>query len=141
MIRGVPFEPGNKHGRGRPKGSRNKGFFQAHKLFQQHAEPVMAKGLAGALQADSRLQHLYIKQINAHFDPSAKLKSPAIRTTADLNQAVDIVVNALAAGKITPARCSALLSGLSKKANIMELHEVAERLQRLEQVAQLEKPQ
>jgi hypothetical protein len=25
MSRGVPFAPGNKFGRGRPKGSRNKG--------------------------------------------------------------------------------------------------------------------
>jgi hypothetical protein len=39
MTRGRPFEPGNKFGRGRPKGSRNKRTAEAQALFDEYKDP------------------------------------------------------------------------------------------------------
>jgi len=51
-TRGRPFEPGNKLGRGRPRGSRNKTTLVAGELLHSYALALMRKAIALALQGD-----------------------------------------------------------------------------------------
>ena len=50
MRRGRPFEPGNKFGRGRPRGSRNKTTRILEELLDEHAPALLRKTLVMALQ-------------------------------------------------------------------------------------------
>ena len=43
--RGRPFEAGNKFGKGRPRGSRNKTTIAAQELLNSYSEPILRKAL------------------------------------------------------------------------------------------------
>lgn len=49
-TRGRPFEPGNKFGRGRPRGSRNKTSAAVQELLNSHAEAIVRKAILLALK-------------------------------------------------------------------------------------------
>jgi hypothetical protein len=51
--RGRPFEVGNKLGRGRPRGSRNKRTLAVQELLNGHTEGLVRKALVMALQGDA----------------------------------------------------------------------------------------
>jgi len=53
LKRGRPFEPGNKLGRGRPPGSRNKRTLLGQALLEEFGEAVIRRALSLALQGDS----------------------------------------------------------------------------------------
>jgi hypothetical protein len=55
MKKGRPFEPGNKFGCGRPRGSRNKKSLAAQQLLDSHAESVVRKALVEAMKGDAPL--------------------------------------------------------------------------------------
>src|SRR5439155_25334874 len=50
--RGRPFEPGNKYGRGRPKGSRNKEKYPGEKILDEYGPHIMFKCISQALNGD-----------------------------------------------------------------------------------------
>ena len=52
MNRGRPFEVGNKQGKGRPLGSRNKSTNAARKLLDENGVPLTQKCIAAALRGD-----------------------------------------------------------------------------------------
>src|ERR1043166_262097 len=53
MSRGVPFQPGNKLGRGRPRGGANKSSLPGSKLLVKYGEAVVRKCIAMALKENS----------------------------------------------------------------------------------------
>ena len=56
MTRGRPFQPGNRFGHGRPKGSPNQKSLQARKLFEEHSAAggagIRFLGLTGAVPVE-----------------------------------------------------------------------------------------
>lgn len=58
MKRGRPFEPGNKFGRGRPKGSPNKKKPLAQKILDENAPAIMALAINTAREDDKMLRTL-----------------------------------------------------------------------------------
>ncbi len=61
-VRGRPFRPGNKYGRGRPRGSRNKatGLFQ--KTLERYAESLAKKLVQEAFQGTPTALRLCIER-------------------------------------------------------------------------------
>ena len=59
--RGRPFPPGNKMGRGRPKGSRNKINNAVRQLLEQSELPVVGQCIRQALQGHSVSQRLVLE--------------------------------------------------------------------------------
>jgi len=132
MSRGVPFEPGNQLGKGRPKGSRNKSTSIVRHVLEEHSRPLIQKLIALGLKGGTRELLWCLNQLLLQAE-SPKLKLPTMNTADGINRAADIVMQAFATAKLSEARSVALYSMLSKRAEMLELHEVALKMQELEQ--------
>ena len=132
-TRGRPFEPGNKMGRGRPKGSRNKMTEQAREIFQTHAASVVRKGISLALQGDPRLLTTLMNRALGPHEYPKKFGKLSMRTTDDLMRMSDLVAKKLGAGEITPTEALDLGSFIEQRRKVIETHEFEKRLQSLEQ--------
>src|ERR1700674_4560184 len=117
MSRGLPFEPGNKFGRGRPKGSRNKSTFPAAKrLLEEHAERLMRKNIAEGLQSNTRSRLWALDEL-AKQQRLPKLKLLPIKTMADVTEAYAKVLAAVTNRKYPVAdgeRVTSMLGGMAK---------------------------
>ena len=135
MKRGRPFDPGNKFGRGRPPGSRNKRTVAAHNLLDRYSEPLMLKAVTMALQGDKSMLQLLLKLIPSRAkDQPVKLGSLRIRTAEDLNQASQILLNKVAAGALTPGDGQVINELLECRRHIIETTEFTARLSAIEQL-------
>ncbi len=101
---GVPFQPGNRFGRGRPKGSRNKATLTAQSIFAQHADSIVRKCIADAMRGDARAMELCMARVTPpQKEPLVKLKIPSITTISGATDALSTLLQASASGKLTPA--------------------------------------
>jgi hypothetical protein len=134
MSRGRPFQPGNKYGRGRPKGSRNKSNFVVPRLLNEYAESLIGKFLRTSLEGegDKKSQQWCLNQLMKMRPPAAKLRLPRLKTLNDVTNALDLVVNAAAKNKCSDAHGLALCAMLGEKRKTIETQELALRLEELE---------
>jgi hypothetical protein len=101
MKRGRPFEPCNKFGRGRPKGSPNKKRPLAQKIFDENAPAIVALGINSAREDPAMLRTL-IREVGRRMgDRPVKLGRMPMNTLSDLDQASATVLNKVTAGKIS----------------------------------------
>ena len=136
QVRGRPFQPGNSFGRGRPKGSQNKGTLLAQQLLEEHAEPLMRKCLLEALKGDRNALRLCVERIlPACRDRSIQLPRLPIGTAADLDISNQRVVHAVTDGKITPSEGETVVNILEGRRRILETRDLDSRLKALEQGA------
>jgi hypothetical protein len=81
QVRGRPFPPGNKLGRGRPKGSRNKAKSPAQDLLDEYTPHLMRKWIALALNGDASAMRMCVARISpAHQDAFIRMSLPSIKT-------------------------------------------------------------
>src|SRR5258706_12469311 len=121
--RGRPFEPGNKFGRGRPHGSRNRTTLIAHEMFQSHAPEIVNKCLELALQGDSGALRLCLERVApVRSKRPVNLGSVPMGTVAELSQASDIVLRKVISGQlpILEARGMAQLIADRRKGLLIE---------------------
>ena len=82
-MRGRPFEPGNKFGRGRPKGRHNKQNLALKKLIDEHGPKLLGKAMAEAAKGDPSLLRLFAKHAldstKDHFPPIGPLPTGTIQ--------------------------------------------------------------
>ena len=103
MKRGRPFEAGNKLGRGRPKGSRNKVTAEAQELLYEFKEPLLRKCIAKAIGGDVRALALCIERILPPLrEPTVRFRMPKVEKVNDAERASQIVMENLAKGNLTP---------------------------------------
>jgi hypothetical protein len=136
MNRGRPFQPGNKFGRGRPKGSRNKSNLVRRQLHE-HAGPLLVTTIAAGLRGDTKSR---IWCLNRLWEdrPTSKLKLPPIKSVEDIAKAFDVVLNAAANNKCTDAHSVALCAMLAERRKMIETQELAIKVEELERM--VEKP-
>jgi hypothetical protein len=84
MIRGVPFEPGNKLGKGRPKGSPNKSASVVQKVLQESADALTRKTVISALREDVKSRLWCMNELARNHGSQSKLKLPLIKTFDDI---------------------------------------------------------
>jgi hypothetical protein len=131
-TRGRPFEPGNTMGRGRPKGSRNKVTQEAREILQTHAASLVRKGIALALQGDTRMLSTLISRALGPQAVPQKFGKFSMRTTDDLLHMSDWVAKKLRAGVITLAEALDFGSLIEQRRKVIETHEYGKRLQDIE---------
>ncbi len=132
-IRGRPFPPGNRFGRGRPKGSRNKRSAQAQEILDQYAEPLIKKCIAKALEGDTRALGLCMERlVPALREPGVRLKIPRLNQLQDVNLARQRVLQAIASGNITPLEGETISTVLENYGKTIEGQEMNERITQLE---------
>jgi hypothetical protein len=131
--RGKPFEPGNKLGHGRPRGSRNKTTQMAQELLNSYAEPIIRKCMAIALKGDSKALQLCVDRIlPARRELPIKIGRLSLGTAAELSKASELVTQKVAEGRLAPGQGQAFAELLEQRRKIIETDDLERRLQALE---------
>ena len=131
--RGRPFEPGNKMGKGRPKGSRNKRATQAQQILDQYTEPLMRKCVAKAMEGDMRAIGLCIERIlPAMREPGVRLRMPKLENVKDHDLAQQRIVGNVANGNITPSEGEKIHTMIQNQRNNVQDREFDARIAEVE---------
>ena len=103
MSRGRPFEPGNKCGRGRPKGSPNKKRPQAQEIFEQNSAAIMALAINRSREDPPMLRMLASCLIPRQRELPVKIGRLRTNTLQDLDRASQRTIQQAISGKISPS--------------------------------------
>ncbi len=127
------FARGNRFGRGRPEGSRNKATLAAQTLLDGEAEALTRKVVDMALSGDSTALRLCLERLL----PPAKgrpvrLNLPDIKTVEDVLRAFSAMLKAMSDAHITPDEASTVASVLDQNRRALETVEIEERIAALE---------
>jgi len=129
-TRGRPFERGNA---GRPKGTRNKTTIALEALLEGEGEALTRKAVEMALAGDTVALRLCLDRLMpARKDRHIAFALPPLETAADALKATAALVEAVAAGELTPSEAAELSKLVEGFARAMELHDIQERLEKLE---------
>lgn len=99
IVRGRPFAPGNKFGRGRPAGSRNKATIVLQEMLDDSGVAIIAKAKVMALQGDHVALRLCVDRLLPPRKESlVRFKLPAVQNAEDLGRALEASCKELPAG-------------------------------------------
>jgi hypothetical protein len=128
------FEKGQKlNPKGRPAGSRNKATLTLEQLMADGAEKIVQTVIDCANKGDMTAARLVLDRIvPARKDRAVFVDLPRIDTPADIPAATGAILEATAAGELTPAEGSALVSIAESHRKAMELADLEERVKALE---------
>ena len=101
MSRGRPFEPGNKHGHGRPKGSPNKKTLQAQELFEQNSPAIMALAINRCREDPQMHRMLASRIVPRQRELPVKIGRLPMSTLSDFDRASEVTLHKATAGKIS----------------------------------------
>ena len=134
MKRGRPFEPGNKFGRGRPPGSRNKKTLVIQEILDEYSPAIIRKTLTMALQGDvPLLKMLTQNRLPRQGDSPVRIGRLPTGTIKELIEAQELVMKKLSSGSITPSQAAQIDALLDSRRRLLETQELAERISALEQ--------
>jgi hypothetical protein len=123
-MRGRPFEPGNKFGRGRPPGSRNKTTLMQQKI-EEHGEALIAKCVMEALKGNIAAMRLCMDRlVSPRRERTVRFKIPLIQTLAEVSVAMEAVLAEVARGKLTPSEGQAVSAMLDCRRRMMETEQM-----------------
>jgi hypothetical protein len=101
MTRGQPFELGNKLGKGRPPGSRNKRSIYLEAL-ETHGVEIIDTVKLQALKKDPSALRLCVERlIPICKPPNSRFKLPRLRTLADSSKALSALAREVAKGHVS----------------------------------------
>lgn len=130
---GIPFQPGNTFGRGRPKGCRNKATIALQEMLDGHGESITRKCALLALQGDPTALRLCMERlIPPRKEHPVKFKLPAVTTAAEVAAAVDAVLQGVARGQLTPAEGQMIATILEGRRKAIQTEEHEARIRALE---------
>jgi len=133
-MRGRPFQPGNKYGRGRPPGSRNRVANAQQQTLEEHAETLTKKCVHLALQGNTTAMRLCMERLlPARRQRVLQFKLPAIKTMADVASASETVVRGVTCGLLTPGEGQAFTVMLDGRRRMIETQELELRIRALEE--------
>jgi hypothetical protein len=131
--RGRPFEPGNKMGRGRSQGSRNKKLSALDRILGEYSPSLMKKCISKALQGDMTAMRLCMDRMVAPMrEPAVRLKTQTAQTAEDVKQALASTIAAVTGGQITPSQGELLTRMLDAQRKGIESADLEARLGKLE---------
>ena len=132
MTRGRPFEPGNKFGRGRPKGSPNKKTKQAQKLFEDHAAAIMALAINKSREDAQMLRMLAGRILPRQKDSPVKIGRLPMNTFEDLAWASDAILKKATSGKISLSDAQEIFEMIENRRRVLVAQDLEGRFSALE---------
>lgn len=135
MKRGRPFEKGNKFGKGRPRGSRNKKTLVLQAILEEYMPALLKKAVAMALQGDSAVIRLLLdhKLPRASGSPVKIGRLPA-GNIQEVGRSHQKIIDKVASGDITPAEALQVDSLLETSRKVIETDDIAKRLDAFERI-------
>ena len=132
-VRGRPFQPGNKLGRGRPRGSRNKATLAAQALLDGHSEALVKKCLHMALTGDAAAMRLCIeRELPIRKELPVSIARMHGRTATEIGQTIEGLLKDVSSGQLTPTEAQVIANILDKRRRAIETEEHETRLRALE---------
>jgi hypothetical protein len=133
VTKGRPFEPGNKFGRGRPRGSRNKKSLLAQELLDSHGEALVRKAVLQALKGDvPMLRALLAHILPRPTDQPVKTGPLPMGTAKEISQSAQALLQKVASGKIAPSQARDIFAMLEAQRKIIEVEAFDARLRAIE---------
>jgi hypothetical protein len=131
-MRGRPFEPGNRMGRGRPRGSQNKRTALL-KALEGHGDAVVRQCLVMALRGDPTALRLCMERLI----PPCKSAGPPfqmreVKSVEDLSSAFSTIFREVARGRMTAQDGQAISAALETRRRLAETEEFESRLEAVE---------
>jgi len=127
------FAAGNRCGRGRPTGSRNRAAVALDELAQAEAESVLRATVEAAKSGDIRAAELVLSRIwPVRKGRPVNLRLPVIDTAGDVSAALGALVEAVAAGEVTPEEAGSIGALLEGKRRAIETADLEARIAALE---------
>jgi hypothetical protein len=132
-MSGRPFEPGNKMGKGRPPGSRNKKtIFQ--EALEEHGVPIIKQCKVLALKGDHVALRLVVERLVAPCTaPGNRFRLGPVRTAADLVKALPTVMQEVARGRLSAQEAEAMARTMESHRRNLDGEEFYARLRVVEQ--------
>ena len=128
-----PGQSGNPAGKA--PGTRNKVSVLAMKLLSESAEDVIATVLAAAKDGDIAACKLVLDRISPPSkDAPVTFSRVQIETAADVAAAMNVVLEATAAGELTPSEGATVAGIIENRRRAIETVELQQRVEALEHV-------
>jgi hypothetical protein len=129
------FQPGQSgNPKGRPQGCRHRATVAAEALLDGEAEGLTRKAIELALAGDTTALRLCIERIlPARKDRPVQLQVPEIEGVEDLTKATMALVQAVAAGELSPTEAAEVAKLVEAHRRTVETVELEQRLQRVEE--------
>ena len=133
--RGRPFKPGESgNPKGRTPGTRCKATMAAQALLDGESEALTRKVVELALKGDLTALRLCLERIvPPRKDSPVKVTLPPMESSADLPSVTAAVLDAVAAGQLTPSEAAALAGLVETHRRAIETAELSERIAKLEE--------
>lgn len=126
-----PGQSGNPAGK--PKGARHKATQAVEALLEGQAEALTQKAIEKALEGDGVALRLCLERIApARKDAAVCFDLPAIASAADTVSASSALLEAVAAGNVTPDEASRIMALLTSHKALVEVCELERRIEALE---------
>jgi hypothetical protein len=121
IQRGRPFQPGRSgNPGGRPKGARNRATIAAETLLEGEAQALTRKAVELAKGGDTMALKLCLERIlPPRKDRLVSFELPPIVSADDAAKAVGAVLDAVAAGQITPSEAVTVAGLIDAKVRTM----------------------
>jgi hypothetical protein len=135
MKRGKPFEPGNKFGRGRPPGSRNKKTIAAQVLLDRFENKIISKALTMALRGngDSGMMRALLPHIlPRRKDAPIRVPRQRFGTIEEVDHASEATLKQVASGRMSPAEGLIFSELYEKRRQVIESRDLDRRVRALE---------
>jgi len=133
MPRGRPFAPGNRCGRGRPLGSRNKKTVLAQ-LVDSHAEALVRKARLLADEGDSQMLRFLLGRIlPPKENPPLRTGPLPIGNAAEISQSSQKLMQRVTSGEVSLSDASGISDLMDHHRRILETENLEIRLRALEQ--------
>ncbi|WP_460452613.1 DUF5681 domain-containing protein [Alsobacter sp. SYSU BS001988] len=134
-AKGRPFQPGQSgNPNGKPKGARNATTLAMEALLEGEAEALARKAVDLALAGDVTALRLCMDRLcPTRKDRTVAFHLPEIASAADAKHAASAILDAVAAGDLTPLEAADVVKVLETYTKILEATELEERLARLEE--------
>ena len=127
------FAPGNKLGKGRPQGSRNKASLAVDALLEGEAEALTRKAIDTALEGDTTALRLCLERLcPPRKDRPVSFDLPPIEAPEDAVTAISALLAAVAEGSVTPGEAQAISTVIEAHRRTLETEDIERRLAALE---------
>jgi hypothetical protein len=133
--RGRPFQPGNKIGRGRPAGSRNKKTVLIDELVVEKSQSLLSTALKLAQQGNVPLLRLFLDRILPRpKDEPIEIGHLPMGTPGEVIKSQASVMQEVASGQLTLNQAEQLFSMMENCRLMLETHNLEQRVRGLEQL-------
>jgi hypothetical protein len=130
------FKPGNKCGKGRPEGSRNKVSIAAINFLKDEETALSRKAIELALNGNTQLLQFCMSRILPPPPKDIPIKLEGMPVCKDIQSSVNLslyVLEKLADGSVTPTQATMISGVVEKHLRCLQLTDIEQRLSVIEE--------